>query len=209
MKVISFSELWKVKVILEGKANQTIRPLKIIELPPTNPVDRIATWSKPRFKVGEQAKLIFKQRSTPKGSWFCLKGHRGDTRELLIGDPWHKSVEGTFMKLGQKAATELGQEIQVKKSPCLFIFPKHFATVKLTSVFEIEMDDKGIGEPTIEAGRVIDWDKNYTTVPAIAKDDGFRSHDYMFDWFHKKYSLDTSKRFAVYRWENVITSSSK
>ena len=71
-------------------------------------------------------------------------------------------------------------------------FPKKLGKVKITEVFEIDMDNHNIKSTSGWRGEKIN---------ILARMDGFKNASFMFRWFDKQYDLSTPKRFAVYRWE--------
>jgi hypothetical protein len=202
MPALSFSEVRFVRAILEGRKTQSIRPL-FCNLCPKKIIKNGVHWGtevtykhgkhKPRLKKGDIVKCYFKQRSTPKDSWFCLEcGKIAELEELEnLDETWicpdHKLIGGAF--------------------------PKHFATVKITDVFEIEMGKKkviiyGTGE------KVEYWDWNRTDLYNcyvkfsdkyinFPKKDGFKDAKEMFNWFHKKHDLSEPRKFAVYKFEVI------
>lgn len=211
MKIISFSEVRFVRAILEGKKTQTIRPLfgksnkKWTETFTPSPFLEMMDdmkikqpiIKKPRFKVGESAKLMFKQRSTPKDSWFCLK----------CGDSIAAGIDVDGKPAGQIWCINCNRSREQNE-----IFPKHFATASIESVFEIEMwklDDDYVSVALGGSIRMVynnqpENNLNPTELEKLAKRDGFNSAKEMFNWFHKKYNLSKSpKRFAVYRWRLI------
>ncbi len=226
MKVISFSEPRFVRAILEGKKTQTIRPLfreKLIEdhkvmegfsiggaePKTTGKMMKVLLNKEPRFKVGEKAKLMFKQRSTPKDSWFCLDcGSILEVKRPLTKD----SVGVPIIKREYWYCKNHGE-----RNPHTNVFPKHFATVRINDVFEIEMGETRKGkylgfvhkeDALKHAKSLFRMNNTYCyngimTEFAIA--DGFIQHNNqspwaMLEWFHKQYNLDQPKRFAVYGW---------
>lgn len=197
----------------EGK-NQTIRPLwktapQMIE---TSIYPKEFKWDikKPRLKVGDLCKLYWKQRSSPKGSRFCSKcGHE------LVSDSY------------------MGGIYRVCPNECYDYnsFPKLMGTVRITEVFEIEMEKRGNGycvylfqnnlqakfidevstpdTPLIpveyrrfQNNRIRIYIRNHA-IDQLAKRDGFNSAEEMFRYFDKAYNLSVPRKFCVYRWEEL------
>ena len=167
MPALSFSDVKFVRDILKGRKTQTIRPLGIETGWTTSQI-----YKKPYLKKGDVVKFYFKQRSTPKDSWFCLK----------CGT---QSFDGRG--IGHYCPNEKCDVLDGPEQ-----FPKHFATVKITEVFEIDMYyDEGVGG-------YISPDYNF------ANRDGFKNLGDVLIWFHKKYDLSEGRRFVVYRWRKLI-----
>jgi len=215
MRIISFGDVKFVRAILEGSKTQTIRLLgwknnKDFKTEVTNKMWK-DTWSisqkKPIHKVGDQIKLVYKQRVLKKDAGFCKK-----CGQVFLELPW----KGKNWEINGRINIDPCPQCKTVSE----ILPKHFATAEITDVFEIEMFNdpeagfkigegqwnsyihilkngktithKGFGE-TIETGFMQD----------LAKRDGFKSTEEMFQWFDKRYDLSTSKRFAVYRFEVI------
>jgi len=140
----------------------TIRPL---------PKDK-----KPRLKVGDEVKIYWKQRTTPKNSWFC--GGCGKISEVATT---------TNRKIGFVICSE---------RPSLYavfaVFPKLITTVKITKVDIIEMW-MGNGEPLITGNTLRETKK-------IARIDGFRHHLQFMKFFIDNYNLKEPKKFVRYYW---------
>lgn len=174
MQVLSFSEPWMVRKILEQIKNQSMRPLCKCKHHPDGH----------HYKVGEIVKLMYKCRSTPKGSFFCKecgKVNRGSKLDLIDFRYWECPKCG---KIGY--------------------IPKHFATVKVTDVFEVELRIiTGSGGRVAKAILTKREDVLNGNHNEFAQRDGFKDAEEMFDWFHKAYDLSTPRRFATYRWEMI------
>lgn len=191
MQILSFSAVEILPSLLNKSKTQTIRPLwKEPPKPPKAPNKEIEKQmnnvykplkrttglllKKPRFKVGDKAKLIWKQRS--KYKWFCpeCKGNGTLTEKEMINHI--TSYHG------------------ITKNTPLY-FNKILGIAKITEVFEIEMKtmDK-------DGDLQIIGFKDFKTVEKTWKLDGFKNSIEFYDWFDKKYDLSTPKRFAVYRW---------
>lgn len=138
--------------------------------------------TKPRLKVGEQARLYWKQRGTPTISVFC--------RECGV------RISGMVSNgLGYKSHTPCGHW----NKP----FKKIFGEVEITEVFEIEMHKIKIknavwGHKLIGIDRMLKFSERHIEIP---KRDGFDHYESLFLWFNMKYNLSAPKRFVVYRWE--------
>jgi len=123
MKTLSFSVKEILPSLLDKKKTQTIRPLKPI-FPPIGAIrgrGEIYEYKKPRFKVGEQVRLYWNQRS--KDKYFCFRCGKG------LG-----SDENTFSW----------------HSTCVPMrFHKFLGEVEITEVFEIVMflDNEGLRLP--------------------------------------------------------------
>lgn len=225
---ISFSSVEFVRAILEGRKTQTIRPLWKFVTGKTiqemfnklkrhqnygDIVENIHNyhgysedglfkkdrqWSnrygfipkmptayvikKPRLKIGDETISYFKQRSTPKDSLFCW--YCGMQVWEIEGNKWSHAC--------------IHKEYSDQRK-----FPKHFTTVKITEVFEIEMGKNTIGffrrnNEIMDLCFIDGFGKN--RIEELAKRDGFTSAKEMFNWFNKNYDLSTPKRFMVARW---------
>lgn len=185
---LSFSELWKVRAILErpNEVNQTIRPLwrnlnkKEKQMLRPGEMRGATISTNPRLKVGDIVKLYYKQRSTPKDSWFFI----------CCGTIKRPSIPYCLNCLEPD------------------FFTKHFATIKITEVFEIQLTENGIGSShdIIDHALELNEKTGKTTTKGVndfAKRDGFESFDDLLNWFHKKHNLSIPKRFMVVRWEKL------
>jgi len=143
---------------------------------------RVRTYDKkekqPRFKVGEEARLYWKQRSQYKE--FCSKCGKQQRDDII--------VDRSF---GSQCCKE-------------FTFNKILGEVKMTEVFKIIMyKDKHTGKYQYEhIGKLDDWAKSIRPdrQEDLAKRDGFNSAQDMFNYFDNNYDLSTPKKFYVYRW---------
>ena len=129
---------------------------------------------KPRLKVGDEVKIYWKQRTTPKNSWFC----------------------GGCGKISELATTTNGRMKSVicpeNDNKRYIVFPKLITTVKITKVDIIEMW-MGNGEPLITGNRLQETKK-------IARIDGFRHHLEFLKFFVNNYDLKEPKKFVRYYW---------
>ncbi len=156
----------------------TIRELKEIETKNSINGKKIPTYKIPRFKVGDLVKIYWKQRTSPKNSWFC--SCCGEKSELCVND---KNEPVGLM-------SHYDREV--------FPFPKLITTTKITRVDIIEMRKLPKGS------FMALWDSNkYFTdddYKNVSRDDGFQSASQMFDWFNQHYDLSGGKKFVRYYW---------
>lgn len=202
MKVLAFScakddEIYQKQVLpslLSGKKTQTIRPawkveerIQIISPNGGNMVVKEMVSKEPFLKVGDSCQLVWKCRSSPKGSNFC------STCGVMIKD-W----------IGRPEPWE------IENLPCghkIGYFEKVFGHAEITEVFKIEMLVNGIYFPNVEIGKkeggysfktdYVNWDE----LDDFAIKDGFKDSYSMFTWFDKRYDLNTKKPFYIYRWK--------
>jgi hypothetical protein len=76
MKVLSFSAIEILPALLNKTKIQTIRPAwfgKWQTIKGMNGEIPTVYYKTPRFKSGEEIRLEWKSRNSPKGSWFCSK----------------------------------------------------------------------------------------------------------------------------------------
>ena len=197
MKVISFSAVEILPALLDRSKTQTLRPAwkDLINIgdkkgdEPTllgqlYPEKMPYGEKKPRFKVGEKVKFMWKCRSPYK--YFSPDDGRG-VLKLKDGATW---VYEPMIKVSN-------------------LFEKTLGTGTITEVFEIEMgikkgevkysDRTEIREyQAIEGvGRQLFFNDRYVELPQM---DGFKSTEELFRYFDKAYGLDSPKRFYVYRW---------
>lgn len=221
MKVLSFSATEVLPALLDRSKTSTIRPLFCNLTYCQNPTTMSKCNHKPRFKVGEKAQIMWKQRS-PKGSWFCKKcgshnsnwinfgpsaGATGMCRICKWEYPLYKTKEGIKSSIKRKMQLmRRGTTSEYECTPSPF-FPKILGTVEITEVFEIEMgrNDEiyyGFYMGYCVEKKTKDGMKMFKkwAVCDLAKKDGFKSAKDMFKWFDKNYDLSKPKRFAVYRW---------
>ena len=128
MKILNFTAIEILPALLSKQKTQTIRPAwKKIKVTPDSKIisheisgkimhDMLFPEKPPRFKVGEQVKLLWKQRS--KYGWFNKKTGEGEhTLDVIFP--------------------------QGKPLNC---FEKILGTVKITEVFKIEMSKSPSGK---------------------------------------------------------------
>jgi len=119
-------------------------------------------------------KFVWRQRTTPKDSWFCEKcGKLVNKRtDYIVHDDLadHESI-----------------------SP----FPKIIGTGTITEVSRIHMW-MGHKRGLLLQGKLI---RNSLDYIELAKRDGFESVDAMRDFFDRTYDIRNPKRFTVYRWD--------
>ena len=179
----SIRPLWKeVKVIdkLNLESVGMTRDMKNLQVQGTiEKSHKEFIYKKPCRKVGEQVQIMWKQRSSPKGSWFCSK--------------CGKQIEC----YKSKDMTKFSYLFKCEHSKYRQMFPKILGTVEITEVFETWIEDVGreflITQINPQRNRCLDNKE-------IALKDGFRSAEDMFSWFNKEYDLSQPRRFAVYRW---------
>ncbi len=191
MKIINFTAIEILPALLSKKKTQTIRPAwKEYE-----DNKGIEFLKPPRFKVGEQVKLMWNQRSKHKLFWLCC------------GKPF--LFKEQIMHYCDKS-----------KEICMggMNFNKLLGKAEITEVFEIEMgfgNAKGVRPvPYIEDehGRwyvtLLDYalSKMSKKLQQINNGrklyayDGFSSAEKLFKYFDKAYDLSNPKEFYVYRW---------
>jgi hypothetical protein len=175
MKIISLSAPEILKATLNRRKRQTIRPL----FDKDDPFNMMKIRA-PRFKVGEQAQLMWKQRSTAKD--FCRS----------CGTGYMMSPVAYYCpNLKCKGEHECNS------------FPKPIGIVKITEVFKLEMCN-GLDGDFIKPVKmkVRDYKK---FIEDFAVRDGFKDAAQMFAWFSSQYHLAVNKplMFACYRWEVV------
>lgn len=178
--------------LLNRTKTQTIRPLfrdvmRIADLCPGTAEQMLGSkypnrFKKPRFKVGDLVKNYWKQRTSPKGSWFCIE----------CGD--HKLSSENFC----------GNCDDFVK-----VFPKLLGEVEITEVFKIEMGKKERGIYFIYSEKELAvnsiWNNFLKThqpnwIKKLSKKDGFKSAEDMFTWFDKRDNLSIPKPYEVRRW---------
>ena len=164
----------------EGK-NQTIRPLKFV----MGSSEGKERFQDPRLKVGDEATIYWKQRTSPKDSWFCRRcGALKYSGKLMYG-----------MVVIEKTKPECDCGVR-------YDFPKKLGKVKITEVFEIEMHKKEAEKGFLLILKGITRNLTFSERELdIPHRDGFSDFRKMFKWFDKQYDLSQPKRFAVYRWE--------
>lgn len=130
----------------------------------------------PRFAVGEQVQIMWHQRTSPKGSWFCNKCGS----EIAASHERDSKPDGTIWCISCNAPRNDD------------IFPKILGTVEITEVFQIEM----------WCGNDVPLISGYSLKKSeeFAKMDGFKIYRDFFDWFNSHYDLSAPKKFWVYRY---------
>lgn len=209
MKILSFSAVEVLPALLDRIKTQTIRPawninksvwdeeLKDYVSLPCRP------FKEPRFKVGEQVQIMWKQRGSPKGSWFCrecgIKAYEasecGFSCHSVSVCPKHGRLTSSYYNRPEDAPGFVVKNI----------FPKILGTVRITEVFEIEMHHKPLnGGYSAYVLKGIDKELSFTERQIeIPKRDSGGLWDFqtMFKWFDKHYDLSQLKKFWVYRWK--------
>lgn len=207
MKVINFSCVEILPELLkffetkgkEGKS-QTIRPIKqellSMKEPYSDSLVHDIMIPKSRYKIGDICSLQWKQRTSPKGSWFHTQCGNIMTEQKK---EYNESV--WYCKNCSSVVSEIMRNVQKNN---LFMFPKILGTVKIMEVFQIEMS-LPINEST-GFGLVISG-KNKSgfngDIDELAEKDGFKCVKDMAMWFDKNYDLSTPKIFEVRRWKFV------
>ena len=194
MKIISLSVEEILPSLLDKSKTQTIRPAFIncetcynkgvIDIGGEGELcydcEGKSSWKeKPAcFKVGEKAKLMWKQRS--KYKIFCEK--------CGVGLEDGKNPNLTALMSSKN------------KCGCVAdLLYKHLGDVKITEVKKVKMgymnDENGKRVP------FVDYEEGGFDNQSLAKRDGFKSVKEMFSLLDKKYDLSTPKVFWVYRWK--------
>jgi len=213
MPCLSFSAMEILPALLNHKKMQTIRPLwnkkrakdvSALELEECRYGKKdcikvldngdMIFQTKPRLKAGDIVTLYWRQRSSPKGSWFCKK----------CGEPVKKMIPAIYFcenKIGiitHNTKPSYSCVFESVKSSFIPTFPKLLGKVKITEVFEIIMSE--MDNHFQIWGDNIPHLTKYDIADEIAILDGFKGTEVMFNWFHKNYDLSQPKKFAVYRW---------
>jgi len=122
MKVLNFTAVEILPSLLNKTKTQTIRPS---QKPSDNYYyDRKMIDKQPRFKVGEEVRLEWKSRSSPKDSWFC--SHCGMVSEVAT------ATKG--MNFGGCPQPNM-------KTIPAYAFPKILGYGKITEAFELNSDE--------------------------------------------------------------------
>lgn len=175
-----------------------------------NPIiDKLA-----QFKVGEEIKLMWNQRS--KSKRFCCKCGKGDDSEnvLRIGFGSTCCKQLFFNKiLGTAKVTEVFQIEMGKDETDGFYFycehlrkmaEKYVANAVHETKFYYVTNECDCGATAGKGMCVCQRRRSYILkekyIEILAKDDGFKTAKDMFEWFDSHYSLDVPKKFWVYRW---------
>ena len=185
LKTLNFTAKEVLPSLLNKSKVQTIRPAWKTEMVPDEKSDgtlmeeeRIVN-KPPKFKVGEEVELVWNKDS--KYDIFCeLCGNGMKEKEFTGGlnYPFCKKCD------------------HFSDSVC---FNKILGKAKITKVFKIEIFKP---ERSTTYYRVIGEDKLFDIIfNDIAKKDGFKSREEMFNYLDKKYGLDKPKEFWVYRYK--------
>ena len=142
MKVLSFSAVEILPALLDKSKTQTIRPAWKDKHPqwdkePSKCIKEIREGfeTKPRFQPKEQVTLMWKQRTSPKGSWFCRK-HGIEMRHLM-----EVGKERLFVCGKDCVLTPQMMEVALDpdKIRSIVAFPKILGLVQIEEVCQIEM----------------------------------------------------------------------
>lgn len=209
MKAISFSCKPDDKIYLEqvlprllsGEKTQTIRPMfckDCMSIDDKEYRELIRSEHKSRYKIGDTVNLMWKQRTSPKDSWFCSRCGE----EMVRKNKQNHNLNG---KLLETFNWEHNPKCPIMINPAIekaTFFPKIIRTVKLTEVFHVEIqvvkdnyDGFGISVNGINKSG---WDGN---IDVLAVRDGFKNIKDMAMWFDQHYDLSTPKTFEVRRWQ--------
>ena len=151
---------------------------------------RCDVYKEPRFKVGEEAQIMWKQRTSPKDSWFC-----SECGALLYWGERAKDYYPLCHKCNLPKMPTKKQKIIHEKPQRLF--PKIMTTVKITRVDIIEMGKDRDGNLTFLN---MDWSKGYDLIKEYAEQDGFQSTEQFWKYFNDNYDLTEPKKFIRYYW---------
>ncbi len=176
MKIISFSATEILPRLLDKSKSQTIRP-----------------YSKPRFKIGEKVKLMWKQRSKYKEWVYCY-----DCKELvpIIDIDIEKDDVGIVLICPVCISEKVNH------------FRKLLGIGEITEIFLIELWKHPDGHVSVID--LTNYKKlNYLEKNELAFQDGFRcdfdkrlsEFKVMANWFDEKYDISNPKLFLVYRWK--------
>lgn len=185
----------------EGKC-QTIRPAwsEWIE---TIAGNRVVMYGRkpPAYKEGDVCKVYWKQRTSPKGSWFC--SDCGNAVKLDQGQDGYKTPERMTYVICDYCDRCRGANWDVVEKSGI-IFPKLMGEVRITEVIKIEMrkEDK-------ELNPFVVWHNGKYLSGAellhLVESDGFECPMYniskFWEFFNKIYDLSTPKPFWVYRYQ--------
>lgn len=196
MKILNFTAVEILPALLSKAKTQTIRPAFI-----TNPYSKLTSEDiaaelhtngvkPPRFKVGDEVKLLWQQRS--KYKLFCQKCLKGiPYPEITVGCPT------CIFKLPEDEGL-------------LKPFNKLLGTAEITEVFKISIWKNKVkhrqesfdGYNCEVLGTIEEWAQAIKDewIINLAKLDGFNSAEQMFSYFDNKYDLSQPKAFWVYRW---------
>jgi hypothetical protein len=142
----------------------------------------------PRFQVGDEIRLEWKSRTSPKGSWFCkLCGSLVKEKTLINGF-------GTCERCYPKKSDATIDGIKVMGIPEMIVpvFPKILGTKIITGVSKVKM---WIGNDVpLMAGFT------YKESETRAIVDGFKDLDSFVKYFMSNYDLNQPKPFYIYDW---------
>lgn len=188
MKVLNFSKVEILPALLDKSKTQTIRKAwddsqcsaSGGEFGECEDNCITCKWAinaiPPRFKVGEQVKLMWNQRS--KYQIFCK----------MCGVGLEDGMNPNIIELTNSK----------NKCGCVAdLLYKELGIVKITEVFKIKMNKETCHHFKQEITFVepAKWGKT------LAEKDGFKSAEDMFTLLDKMYDLSTPKEFWIYRWK--------
>ncbi len=220
MKVLSFSAVEILPALLDKSKTQTIRPAwekgTIKNLDTGKMMGGFVKPKLARFKVGEKEQVMWKQRTSPKDSWFCKTcGELLTRQEEMVGDIYgHK---GDYPSCSFSVTKVLLDSIgdNWKRPDCTF-FPKILGIVESTDIFKIEFgiadfDRISLFNVKFPDGQDIVMDAHHPRVTELAERDGFQkppgdgqdASNPMFEYFGTNYDLKEDKPFWVYRYKWV------
>ncbi len=187
MPALSFSALEILPALLDHSKTQTIRPLMRHRLRTkfvtSHGIEHSDLYEHiPRFKVGDVVTLYWKMRS--KAKWYVYPNYTT------------KQDVGFLTKEGAMAFAQDQMDI-IDNKP--IAFTKLRGKVKITEVFTIEMQKCSNDINAFHLYRE-QASQGSQIVHEMAKRDGFRSAEEMFEWFDAHYDLLQPRGFAVYRW---------
>ncbi len=154
----------------------------------------------PRFKVGEEVRLYWKQRG--KYKYFC--------KECGVGIGIYQKEEVSDMDLYSKKPLDKNLFAINCLCPAKYtyfdntlFFHKILGEGKITEVFEISMVKYCTELNHFQVSRNgTDWTGlKYPLLKDLAKRDGFSDVESIFKFFDEAYDLSTPRIFFVYRWK--------
>lgn len=210
MKVLNFSCVEILPSLLDKTKTQTIRPAwKEVIIVGRGMGKSGSTFfglrgndsstiieKPPRFKVGEEVKLMWNQRS--KYQWFC--------RECGGGiDGYVTAFEGVNV-FRHNGLHECIMKNQVNDFLDLVfsdnsVFNKTLGTAEIIEVKKITMWRHSIGKKDFFCRDEKGYTIYVSKVKELAKRVGFTSSEAMFDFFHKNYDLNERREFWIYEWK--------
>ena len=156
----------------------------------------------PRFKVGEQVKLRWKQKS--KYLWFTRNDGKGKTLWINPPDPIPKEVFSSVLGTAEitevfkiemnKYFAQIPAQMMDEDSPPKLSTHRQYSRVHFKGL-DWENNFRPGSELIIDNSNLVSFCKN------LAKSEGFPSVEVMFTYFDKKYDLTNPKQFWVYRWK--------